>query len=62
MAHGARARNAFRRAEAAKRTFESVAVQHFCKRCTKMRPHARFAASTRQNAPRTHAPRAHHEM
>eukprot|EP00974_Lingulodinium_polyedra_P074727 7241065-Lingulodinium_polyedra.AAC.1 len=52
----------FRRAETAKRAYDRIVAQPFEKRYTTMRPNARFAASTRQNAPRTHTPYAHHEM
>eukprot|EP00974_Lingulodinium_polyedra_P090527 8778728-Lingulodinium_polyedra.AAC.1 len=54
--------DAFRRAEAAKRAFDRIVAQRFEKRCTTMRSNTRIAASARQNAPRTHTPRAHHEM
>eukprot|EP00974_Lingulodinium_polyedra_P061202 5903841-Lingulodinium_polyedra.AAC.1 len=39
---------------------DRVVAQRLARRCATMRSNMRFAASTRQNAPRTHAPNAHH--
>eukprot|EP00974_Lingulodinium_polyedra_P067189 6502301-Lingulodinium_polyedra.AAC.1 len=61
-AHSARARGAFRHAESANRAFDRIVVHHFGKCCATMRLNAQRAASTRRNAPRTHAPCAHHDM